>query len=111
MRVFRFPAVGRLARALALLGMTLLIMTGCASLDGTAGASAGAGSPTAPAVQPVFDPSPAPASPSPSPGNAMMPRMIVPATGGPAVLGIPLGGNMFQPATGGPPVFGIPLFP
>ena len=102
MQVFRF---------LAPLGAALLVITGCASLGSLQGGSAGGGSPTAPALHPAPDPSPAPASPSPSPGNDMMPRMIIPATGGPPVLGIPLGGSIFQPATGGLPVFGIPLFP
>jgi hypothetical protein len=81
MRVFRF---------LGPLGVALLIMTGCASLGSIEGGSAGDGSPTAPALHPAPDPSPAPPSPVPAPGNDMMPRMIVPATGGPPVLGIPL---------------------
>ena len=39
------------------------------------------------------------------------PRLIVPATGGAPVIGIPVGGNLFLPVTGGPPVVGIPTSP
>lgn len=41
----------------------------------------------------------------------MGPQIIIPTTGGPPVLGIPLGGNIFQPVTGGAPVIGIPTSP
>jgi hypothetical protein len=39
------------------------------------------------------------------------PRIIIPATGGAPVLGIPLGGDMFLPVTGGAPVIGISTGP
>jgi hypothetical protein len=39
------------------------------------------------------------------------PRLIVPATGGAPLIGIPVGGNLFLPVTGGPPVVGIPTSP
>lgn len=51
------------------------------------------------------DPAPVPSPPD------MSPKMVLPATGGVPVVGIPLGGNMFLPATGGPPVVGIPISP
>lgn len=113
MRVLRFSKVGPVARALSLLVVALLTVTACASLGSPQGASAGASSYPAPAVHSAPDPSPAPPSPSlfPSPGNDTAPRLITPTTGGPPVLGIPLGGNIFLPVTGGPPVSGIPLFP
>lgn len=39
------------------------------------------------------------------------PQIILPATGGVPVIGIPLGGDIFLPVTGGPPVIGIPTGP
>jgi hypothetical protein len=39
------------------------------------------------------------------------PRIVIPATGGAPVIGIPLGGDMFLPVTGGAPVIGIPTTP
>ena len=39
------------------------------------------------------------------------PRIIIPATGGAPVIGIPLGGNIYLPVTGGAPVIGIPITP
>jgi len=50
-------------------------------------------------------------TPAPSLAQDMSPKMVLPATGGVPVVGIPLGGNMFLPATGGPPVVGIPISP
>jgi hypothetical protein len=113
MRVFRFPAAGPVAKSLPPLAVALLVVTGCASLGSTQGGSAVSDSSPALAVHPAPDVSPAPPSPSlfPSEGNDTMPRMILPASGGPPVLGIPLGANTFLPVTGEPPVFGIPLFP
>ena len=63
------------------------------------------------APDPVAASFPDPAPPAPSPFPDMSPKMVLPATGGIPVVGIPLGGNMFLPATGGPPVVGIPLSP
>lgn len=40
-----------------------------------------------------------------------MPKVIIPVTGGPPVIGIPVGGGLFVPVTGGPPVMGIPTAP
>lgn len=39
------------------------------------------------------------------------PQIILPATGGVPVIGIPLGGDIFLPVTGGPPVIGISTNP
>ena len=39
------------------------------------------------------------------------PKMVIPATGGPPVLGIPAGGDTYIPTTGGDPIIGIPTGP
>jgi hypothetical protein len=107
----RFAAVLTRAIAHAAISVTLLTVNGCASLGpvqlGVAGG--GGAAPIAPLALP--DSSPTPPSPFPPQRNDTMPRMIIPAMGGPPVLGIPLGGSMFLPVTGGPPVIGIPLSP
>jgi hypothetical protein len=53
------------------------------------------------------------AAPDPFPARTQNtgPQVIIPVTGGPPVLGIPVGGNLFVPVTGGPPVPGIPTSP
>jgi hypothetical protein len=113
MRIFRFTAVRTSAIAHAAISVTLLTVNGCASLGpvqlGVAGG--GGAAPIALPGLPDSSPAPPPPSPFPSQGNDMMPRMIIPATGGLPVLGIPLGGSMFLPVTGGLPVVGIPLSP
>ena len=38
-------------------------------------------------------------------------RIIIPATGGPPVIGIPIGGDLYIPVTGGTPVVGTPVSP
>ena len=55
-------------------------------------------------------PSP-PTFPASSIDENKMPRIILPATGGAPIIGIPIGGNIFLPSTGGPPVIGIPTSP
>ena len=62
--------------------------------------------PAAPDNAPMFLDNSTPTSPANT-----GPQPILPVTGGPPVIGIPLGGNMYLPETGGPPVVGIPLFP
>jgi hypothetical protein len=47
----------------------------------------------------------------PSQEQSMGPRIVLPATGGPPVVGIPLGGNIYMPVTGGDPIIGIPTSP
>jgi hypothetical protein len=39
------------------------------------------------------------------------PQLVIPATGGAPIIGIPVGGDLFIPATGGPPVIGISTDP
>lgn len=46
-----------------------------------------------------------------APAQDLGPRLVIPATGGPPVVGIPLGGNLYAPVTGGPPVVGLPVGP
>jgi hypothetical protein len=107
MRVSRFTAIR--ASALGALGIMVLTLAACASLGPVEVGDVA----RAPPVRPTISPTPPP-SPIPSNGNdTLLPRMIIPAAGGPPVLGIPLtmGGNIFLPATGGPPVIGMPLFP
>jgi hypothetical protein len=39
------------------------------------------------------------------------PQLVIPATGGAPVMGIPVGGNLYVPVTGGAPIVGIPVGP
>jgi hypothetical protein len=91
--------------------LTLLILalsiTGCATLGTAPDTQASMGSPieesaTVP-VSPAFPPS--------SQDQNTGPQIIIPATGGAPVIGIPLGGNIYLPVTGGLPVIGIPTSP
>lgn len=84
--------------------LVILAATGCTSLGPVQGSTA-AGFPSAAPGAPV------PSNPFPPQGEDFTPRLIIPATGGPPVIGIPVGGNLFQPVTGGPPVPGIPTGP
>lgn len=78
----------------------LLALAGCGPINPTPGGrQAGAGE-----SQPV-----PPSNDSGAPDHA--PRLVIPVTGGPPVLAIPLGGNLYLPVTGEPPVPGIPLGP
>jgi hypothetical protein len=47
----------------------------------------------------------------PTPQSNTLPQQVIPVTGGPPVVAIPIGGNIYQPVTGGDPFVGIPLFP
>jgi hypothetical protein len=93
-------------KAATVLVLSVLAATGCATLGpvpGNSGSTA-SGSP-AEAV------SPATSDPFPPQEDNTSPRLIVPVTGGPPVIGIPVGGGLFVPVTGGPPVIGIPTGP
>ena len=50
-------------------------------------------------------------APNPMPQSNTLPQHVLPVTGGPPVMAIPLGGNMYLPVTGGEPIAGTPLFP
>jgi hypothetical protein len=47
----------------------------------------------------------------PSPDQNIGPRLVIPATGGAPVIGIPVGGDLYIPVTGGVPITGIPIGP
>jgi|GEM_PF-6868765 hypothetical protein len=78
----------------------LLVMAGCARIDTT---------PDDP--QAVADEPQAAAPSTNSAGQDMSPRLVIPATGGPPVVAIPLGGNLYLPVTGGAPTPGIRVSP
>lgn len=59
--------------------------------------------PQAVASGPLTSPTSAPAQ------QSMGPRMVIPVTGGPPVMAIPLGSGTYQPITGGAPIVGTPI--
>jgi hypothetical protein len=85
------------------LAVLALALSGCVA-QGPQQPTASAGSTWTPAQKSPFD-TPDPATPS---LPDLSPRLILPVTGGPPVIGIPLGGSLFLRVTGGPPVIGIP---
>jgi len=88
---------------LALL-LVLSATTGCA----TQGLVSGAAGNTGPSL---VDTAPDPFPPTPPQIPNTMPRLVIPATGGPPVIGIPVGGDLYVPVTGGPPIPGMPVSP
>lgn len=87
-------------RNVAALILALSATAGCATLSAT------------PSNQPVDGSSPnAAASPLASSTPNMAPRLVIPATGGPPTMAIPVGGNLYVPVTGGPPISGMPITP
>ncbi len=52
-----------------------------------------------------------PFPPTSAQNQNMMPRLIIPSTGGPPVIGIPVGGDLYIPVTGGAPIPGMPIGP
>jgi hypothetical protein len=80
--------------------------TGCATLVPIQGNPGTAGSINSDSAS-----SPSPMAGFPSQDENSGPRLIIPATGGPPVIGIPVGGGLFLPVTGGTPVIGIPISP
>ena len=92
----------------ALIPMILVITAaGCATL-GTVPGSQGSSEYTVEAA--ATDSAPAAIAP-PFQDQNMGPRIIIPATGGAPIIGIPLGGNIYLSVTGGTPVIGIPTTP
>jgi hypothetical protein len=88
---------------LALL-LVLSATAGCA----TQGLVAGGRGNTGPSfVETASDPFP----PTPPQIPSMMPRLVIPVTGGPPVIGIPVGSDLYMPVTGGPPIPGMPISP
>jgi hypothetical protein len=93
-------------KAATLLILSVLATTGCATLGSVQGG---------PAITPSDDDassaSPTMTDPFASTEPNTSPQLIIPATGGPPVIGIPLGGDLFLPVTGGAPVPGISTDP
>jgi hypothetical protein len=94
------------------LACCLVVVAGAGCVTSGPGSSApgSAGSLTGAAASGVVsapDPFPAPLQ---APAN-FGPQLIIPVTGGPPVMALPLGGTLYQPLTGDPPVTGMPLFP
>ena len=88
---------------LALL-VVLSATPGCATQGLVAGSAANSGPSF---VDTASDPFPPPSPQIPN----MMPRLVIPVTGGPPVIGIPVGTDLYIPVTGGPPIPGMPVSP
>ncbi len=89
-----------------LLMLSVFALGGCAMLGSVQGA---AGNSLMDAQETSVSPLPTPSAAQPA--DDMSPRLIIPVTGGPPVIGIPPGGGLFVPVTGGPAVMGIPTSP
>jgi hypothetical protein len=90
-------------KTLIALLLVLSATTGCATQGLVAGS---------PNAGPSFvDTAPDPFPPTPPQIPNMMPRLVIPVTGGPPVIGIPVGGDLYISVTGGPPIPGIPVSP
>ena len=87
--------------------LAVFAATGCATLGANQGDAGSTGSADGDAASS----SPAPTTVFPPQDENIGPRLIIPATGGPPVIGIPVGGGLFLPVTGGPPIIGIPTSP
>jgi hypothetical protein len=91
-------------KTLMALLLVLSVTTGCATQSLVAGSPGNPG--------PAFEETASNPFPLTSPQIPnMMPRLVIPATGGPPVTGIPVGGNLYIPVTGGAPIVGIPIGP
>jgi hypothetical protein len=86
--------------------LVISAITGCAT-QGLVARSPGNADPSF--QESASDPFPSTAAPSQS--QDMMPRLVIPLTGGAPVIGIPVGGNLYIPVTGGPPIPGMPVSP
>jgi hypothetical protein len=84
--------------------LVVSITTGCAT-QSMIERSAGNTGPSFPET--AGDPFPL----TPPMNQNMMPRLIIPSTGGPPVIGIPVGGDLYIPVTGGAPIPGMPIGP
>jgi hypothetical protein len=96
-------------KILGVLALVLFTTTGCPTLGNMQSNASPPNVFTSSAPQPVT-PFSARRSVTPSafqPPNSG-PQLIMPATGGAPIVGMPVGGNVYMPATGGPPVMGMP---
>jgi hypothetical protein len=92
--------------------LSVLAATGCATLGATQGAPGSASAPASTVTSADMASAPPYVSTPAGPAtDDMSPRLIIPVTGGPPVIGIPVGGGLFVPVTGGAPVMGIPTGP
>jgi hypothetical protein len=91
--------------------ISLILVVSAASGCATLGSSPDYSGSTSSIVGAAASSSPAPAPVFPPQQESIGPRLIIPVTGGPPVIGIPVGGDLFLPVTGGPPVIGIPTGP
>jgi hypothetical protein len=91
---------------LALL-LVLSATAGCVTQSMVAGSPGSAGPSF---LETASDPFP-PTLAGPSPDQNMMPRLVIPSTGGAPVIGIPVGGDLYLPVTGGAPIPGMPVGP
>jgi hypothetical protein len=98
-------------KAPSIAALISLLVTGCVTNGALQPNAAGAASVipmtiASPTPSTIFDPAALSTQP-----NSLAPQIVTPVTGGPPVLAVPLGGNVFQPVTGGPPVLGVPASP
>ncbi|GEM_PF-5576845 len=82
--------------------LVLSVITGCAT-QGVVARGVGSEAPSLTGT--AADPFPPMAAPSQD--QNMMPRVVIPVTGGAPVVGIPVGGGLYVPVTGGAPIPGI----
>jgi hypothetical protein len=88
--------------------LVLVAMAGCAMQSDLQDSQPTRGSSIEPPAGSGATVVPAPSPPQP---EHFGPRLIVPVSGGPPVLGMPVGGNLYIPVTGGPPVPGMAIDP
>jgi len=95
-------------KTLGALVLVLVAMSGCAAQSALQGSQPIPGSAIEPSGVSSVTPTPAPSPPQPQHTG---PRVIIPVSGGPPVIGIPVGGDLYVPVTGGPPVIGMAVDP
>ena len=87
--------------------LVISAITGCAT-QGLVARSPGSTDPSF--QETASDPFP-PNMAAPSQSQDMMPRLVIPSTGGAPVIGIPVGGDLYIPVTGGAPIPAMPISP
>ena len=95
-------------KTIGVLIVALFTLTGCATTDMLQSGESSGG-----AVMSSLAPSPAdtPDISFPSQSSNIGPSLVIPATGGAPVVGLPLGPDLYLPVTGGPPIVGISTTP
>jgi hypothetical protein len=96
-------------RPIWILGLVLSATAGCATIgpvpSDQGSASSRPDATSSPSLFSTQGPDTTPSLPD------MSPRLILPAGGGPPVMAIPLGGNVYLPLNADPVTVGIPLSP